>query len=225
MTTIELAANANANMIECPVCFENIGDKNSCVTTCGHKFCLNCLLQSYNSLNNCPLCRETLNANEKPEDEDDDDYDDDYDDEDDDDSITLEDSENEEDMSETGTEQTTDIAKLATVENITNELKKHGYTMEDIVSMYLDRPLIKDTVQHTVNGKIMYFELEIQNQVRKKMVDTIIDDLDDIAKREYDENELMGMEDHRSMDAERMELLANLPFSMSTFDDDEDVVW
>jgi len=208
------AVNANTDTIECPVCFEHIGDKNSCVTNCGHRFCLNCLLQSYNSLNNCPLCRETLNANEK-EDEDDDDEDDDYEDDDDDDSITLDDEDDDEDNSDTATDTTVDIAKLATVEHITSELKKNGYTMEDIVSMYLDRSLTKDTAQHTVDGKIMYFELEIQNQVQKTILDKLIDDLDEIAKNEYNENQLMGMEDTLIVDEETLEMLSHLPFSMN----------
>jgi hypothetical protein len=219
-------ANINDNNIECPVCFDSIGNKNSCVTTCGHRFCLNCLLQSYNTLNNCPLCRETLNVNEKTEDDDDDD--DDYDDEDDDDddgdddSVTLLDSVNDDedyddDMSES-TNQTNDITKLATIENITAELKKNGFSMKDVVSMYLDRPSIKDTHPHTVDGKILFYTVEHHYEERKTLFDKIIDDLDAMVKCEHDENTLMGIEDNLLNDAVNtracMNLLTNLPFSM-----------
>ena len=218
----------NENNFECPVCFENIGNKNSCVTSCGHKFCLNCLLQSYNSLNNCPLCRETLNVNEKPdeEDEDEDDYDEEDDDyEDDDDSVTLEDSENEDDeeLSVSTTEQTTDITKLATVENITDELKTHGFTMEDLVSLYLERPLMKDILSNTVDGKIMQFEVDMKYQISKALLDKIIDVLDYNAKREYDENALMTMEDTSSAEL-CINLLSHLPFSMDMDIGDIDIV-
>ena len=39
---------------------EPLTDKNLAVTSCGHKFCLECLLKHYKSKNNCPLCREDL---------------------------------------------------------------------------------------------------------------------------------------------------------------------
>lgn len=221
---------------ECPVCFDSIGEKNSCITTCGHKFCLNCLLQSYNTLNNCPLCRETLNVNKKPEDDEDNDYaEDDYDDEDDDDedddddeSVTLEDSENDEDdydddSSEIDTDETTDITKLANIDNITNELKKNGFTMEDLVSMYLDRPFIKDTPSYSVDDKLMSFELDMQYQIRRTLLDKIIDDLDYNAKREYEENALMSIEDTLIDNTCQscMNLLAHLPFHL--IDDSYDI--
>ena len=45
---------------ECPVCMEEIGKVNSCVSKCGHKYCLECLLKSFKKKNCCPLCREKL---------------------------------------------------------------------------------------------------------------------------------------------------------------------
>ena len=46
--------------IDCPVCMEPLGKLNNCVSKCGHKFCLECLLKSYRKKNNCPMCREEL---------------------------------------------------------------------------------------------------------------------------------------------------------------------
>jgi hypothetical protein len=227
MSNIETSANNNT--FECPVCFDSIGEKNSCVTTCGHKFCLNCLLQSYHSLNNCPLCRETLNVNEKPhddnddDDDDDDDGDDDDDDDDDEDSVTLGYDDDDDDyMSETSDE-TTDITKLATIENITAELKKNGFTMKDVVSMYLDRPSIKDTEPHVVDGKILFYAVDAQYDQRRTLFDKIIDDLDLIVKCEHDENVLMQMEDVLNIHKMRLELLSNLPFNMEN--DDDIIIW
>lgn len=45
---------------ECPVCYEIIEEKNNCITICNHKFCLQCLLKSYNKNNACPCCRALL---------------------------------------------------------------------------------------------------------------------------------------------------------------------
>jgi hypothetical protein len=50
----------NDNQENCPVCMEPIGKINSCVSKCGHKFCLECLLKSYRIKNNCPMCRKSL---------------------------------------------------------------------------------------------------------------------------------------------------------------------
>ena len=44
----------------CPVCLDDIGEKNSCVTECGHAFCLNCILRSAQENTACPMCRNVL---------------------------------------------------------------------------------------------------------------------------------------------------------------------
>jgi len=45
---------------ECSICYETMGDKNSCVTECGHKYCLKCLLIAMERNNTCPMCRHVL---------------------------------------------------------------------------------------------------------------------------------------------------------------------
>ena len=44
----------------CPICLDEIGEKNSCVTGCGHKFCLKCLYTALRGKNTCPMCRGEL---------------------------------------------------------------------------------------------------------------------------------------------------------------------
>ena len=50
----------STEIIECCICFETIGDKNNCVTPCGHKFCFVCLTKALTNNNTCPCCREVL---------------------------------------------------------------------------------------------------------------------------------------------------------------------
>lgn len=65
----------------CPICFEEIGDTNKCITSCGHLFCCSCLLVTIKRYNNCPICRNQLvPTNDEYEDEDESDFD--YDDDD-----------------------------------------------------------------------------------------------------------------------------------------------
>ena len=66
-------------LIECCICYETIGDKNNCVTPCGHKFCFVCLTKSLTTNNTCPCCREVL-VESPEEDDDDSDYENDSDD-------------------------------------------------------------------------------------------------------------------------------------------------
>ena len=56
-------------LVECCICYETIGDKNNCVTPCGHKFCFVCLTKALTTNNTCPCCREVLV--ESPEEDDD----------------------------------------------------------------------------------------------------------------------------------------------------------
>jgi len=44
----------------CPVCYENIQDKNYIVTKCNHVFCNDCLFQSLKVNSTCPICREDI---------------------------------------------------------------------------------------------------------------------------------------------------------------------
>jgi hypothetical protein len=50
----------NNEQTDCPVCMESLGKINSCISKCGHKFCLECLLKSYRKKNSCPICRTSL---------------------------------------------------------------------------------------------------------------------------------------------------------------------
>jgi len=45
---------------ECSICYDAIGNKNSCVTECGHQFCFKCIATSMQYNNTCPCCRSNL---------------------------------------------------------------------------------------------------------------------------------------------------------------------
>ena len=54
-----------SNDTECAICFETLENTNICITKCGHKYCLTCILQhSDNDTSkkgvNCPMCRTTI---------------------------------------------------------------------------------------------------------------------------------------------------------------------
>jgi len=52
-----------ARMSACAICLTtevSVGGKNSCVTECGHIFCLTCILRASQENTACPLCRNVL---------------------------------------------------------------------------------------------------------------------------------------------------------------------
>jgi hypothetical protein len=104
--------------IECCICFETIGQKNNCVTPCGHAFCFNCLTKSLTHNNSCPCCRAVLV--EVPEE--------DIDESDDEDEDDDEDYEHEEEEDDDGN-----------VDVITERFLKAGYTAVDIMSLLTGR--------------------------------------------------------------------------------------
>lgn len=64
--------------VECPICFDCIGEKNNITTECGHKFHASCLMTNV-SLNGfgCPCCRTAMAETPEQEDDDDTEYTDD----------------------------------------------------------------------------------------------------------------------------------------------------
>ena len=42
---------------ECPICYNELGATNFCVTKCGHKFCMDCVTQHLANSIACPMCR------------------------------------------------------------------------------------------------------------------------------------------------------------------------
>jgi hypothetical protein len=112
--TFEEAASESVKQteeVECCICYEPIGEKNNCVTQCGHKFCLKCLMMSMSRNNTCPCCRTELIPSSEEEDDQDEDF---------------EDDEEEEEA-------------VCEIEELTERLQKNGFTMVDILSMLIQR--------------------------------------------------------------------------------------
>jgi hypothetical protein len=103
---------------DCCICFETIGEKNTCVTECGHKFCLKCLMTAMTRNNACPMCRTKLideQDDSDNEEEEEDEAEDDYD---------------EEEVNERESDD-------PDVEEYVDRFEKAGLTMMDVVSLWL----------------------------------------------------------------------------------------
>jgi hypothetical protein len=159
---------------ECCICYEAIGKKNNCTTPCGHSFCFECMMKSLGHNNTCPCCRAVLQEEPANDDEDDEEYDD-----------SEEDIESGDE--EDGNDFMLEFHQIATPDVISEQLAKLGYTMVDILALYLNR-IDRDLPRNT-------------REFTQKMVtdiDTIIETSDDDAKRCYEERNEMGEEDVRT---------------------------
>ena len=151
LVNAEINNEKKTSQVECSVCYENIGEKNNCITPCGHTFCFKCMMSCLNYKNTCPICRQVLQeeindevSEEFSEEEDGDD---------------IEEENNWEIISdgnwgihnaflpgmnsqlpaiplETMTNISTSNNYKATPRKITDKIKAHGYTLEDIIVLW-----------------------------------------------------------------------------------------
>ena len=120
--------NAPVELGECPICYDELTMVNFTVTRCGHAMHASCVFDSLEYRTDCPLCRTQLVLEKKDKDEDEDEDEEDDEDEDED-----EDSENNSEDGESVVETTNTI----TLEQLTLKLFNMGYTVADIIRIYV----------------------------------------------------------------------------------------
>jgi len=149
--------NEQTQIVECPICYDEIDQLKNCVTTeCGHQFHCKCLMQ--NSATNgfsCPMCRSIMaeEAVSDSESEDSQYYEDEDDNEEadieamDDNTLTSfrmfhqqldgEEVEEEPEVPEENAEENAEEIPKPSLETITAKLVAQGFTMEDMVKCLL----------------------------------------------------------------------------------------
>jgi hypothetical protein len=171
-------------MKECAICYEVIGKTNACVTPCGHEFCFKCMVKSFQTNDSCPMCRanylekdECLHSDSEDEEDDDE---------------TLYDSDEEYVTSSVSyLNNITEKIIFATPEQISKNLQKQGYTMEDIVSLLTNR----------VNRENERYSQSFICRLIKD-VDDITTKCDDEKERIINERKMMSLEDTRIKEIE-----------------------
>jgi hypothetical protein len=107
---------------ECCICYETIGEKNNCITDCGHRFCFGCMLKAMTYNTSCPCCRKELLEEE-------------------------EETENDTEINESDTDESgLDINEedIGDIEDIAERMEKEGITMLDVVSVLFNSYSKKD---------------------------------------------------------------------------------
>ena len=57
---IEMSLKKQKIHDNCPICLNQMQDTNTVTTSCNHRFCFQCLMDSCKVKNNCPLCRKEI---------------------------------------------------------------------------------------------------------------------------------------------------------------------
>ena len=166
---------------ECSICYDQLGEKNNCTTPCGHIFCFECMMQALNRNNLCPCCRSPLKEEpEESEDESDEEDDDEYE------WDPL--AENINHWREgTNFYNMTANDEHATPKTIAKKIQDAGYTMEDLVTIWLER-IDRSSERYKDNNFVKKMVSDIENLVDKED--------EDRCDRE-NEMEQMGNEDIR----------------------------
>jgi len=167
-TSSETSSFVTSTETDCCICFETIGEKNNCITECGHKFCFKCLATAMTRSNTCPCCRKPLietNYEESDYESEENDYNDDDDGE---------------DNSEQHIEPNKDYK--GNIEEIAERLEKSGITMLDMASLLFN--------------KFSKINEKYSNEYVTKLC-KIIDQINEDAEQESVEIEQMGNEDIR----------------------------
>ena len=111
--------------VECCICYETIGEKNNCVTECGHRFCFGCMLKAMTYNTACPYCRKELLEDNVVEEDEDEEY------------QTGEEAEDEDEDSESETEH-------GHIEDIVQRMESQGITMLDLASVLFNKYSTRD---------------------------------------------------------------------------------
>lgn len=171
---------SNCEIAECCICLEEIGKTNNCTTACGHSFCLQCLMKSLSRNTSCPMCRAAV-----IEDEDD---------------LGSQDSDTDEDDNDEDDEDDEDDDNHATSDLIAARFQEKGYTMADLISVYICRYKRDDPEKQTDD-----FIKKVCNDF-----DEIIENTDNEIEQLQIDRENMMEEDDRSIQYSSISLLEEI---------------
>ena len=182
--------------IECCICFEVIGEKNNCVTPCGHKFCFVCLTKALSINNTCPCCRQVLVEVEDDDEVQESEYDSEYSDEDEysDEGENSDDEDDDftfHDMSELSLEDFNDNAEL-----VYEKMMKNGITTKEVMQMLLE----------FLYGR---YRADLREQVDRKICDVVNKEIIELIKEtRIKKEQMMFLQEDKPSNVNALEMIA-----------------
>ena len=177
---------------ECAICYDTLGSTNTCTTPCGHEFCFKCMMSALNHNNRCPCCRSILKEEIVEEDDSDDEEEYEWN--------PLDENIN---YWREGTtfHNISNDDQLATPKIIAKKIEEAGYTMEDLVSIWLER-IDRSSERYNDNNFVKKMVSDIEN---------LVDNEDSEMETRVDEMDMMGKEDHRTSQLESNDVFERFP--------------
>ena len=175
----------------CPVCFEVIGLTNNCITPCGHKLCLICMLKCIKQKNSCPCCR-TILIEENDIDDNTEYEEESYEEESYEESLYETDATPEDYNTEDEPYQEPyEDPYLVSLDRIADELKIRGYTLLDILYFTFNENYRKSRIE--ISSTPSYTFKQFQDLVYGLDEELLNEEL----LRELNENKLMAENDNK----------------------------
>lgn len=147
----EFDENCDTKVFACSICYENVaGNKNSCVTECGHQFCFGCIMRTIKSntatSNCCPICRTAMFERDESESESD---------------------------SDSESESEDDELPKASIDQITRRLQSECVLMSDLVALLLGRYDDTFTKEYVDSMDILFDSIvnREDSRIRRQVVD------------------------------------------------------
>lgn len=182
--------------IECCICFEVIGEKNNCVTPCGHKFCFVCLTKALSTNNTCPCCRQVLIELEDDHEVQESEYESEYSDEDEysDEGENSDDEDDDftfRDMGELSLEDLNDNAEL-----VYEKMMKKGITTKEVMQMLLE----------VFYGR---YRDDLREQVDRKICDVVNKEIIELIKEtRIKKEQMMFLQEDKMSNINALEMIA-----------------
>jgi hypothetical protein len=154
--------------MECNICFENIGDRNSSVTKCGHHFCFSCITTAMHYSINCPCCRTQIMENPNVH--------------------------NNNEMVDYTLDHISNMG-VGNIDDVARHLEQKGVTMIDVLSYYNNRYNSRGINYQMINDTWLYMIEWLEDIIPRTIQE--VDDLHLDKAREQYERYLFRMEDRK----------------------------
>jgi hypothetical protein len=194
--------------IECCICYEIIGEKNNCVTPCGHKFCFVCLTKALTNNNTCPCCREVLLESSEEDEDDESEWEENSFTDDDDDNSDQEDEEDEYDINvrNTGREMKVEDFTDNTLE-LYKKMRERGLTKKELMQSVLSYFVVFGNPD--LSGELFAQTEEINDKISKILKDSVLELNKELKEKEsLNKEQMMFLKEDKERNINALDMIA-----------------
>jgi hypothetical protein len=194
--------------IECCICYEIIGEKNNCVTPCGHKFCFVCLTKALTNNNTCPCCREVLLEASEEDEDDESEWEENSNSDDEDDNSDQEDEEDEYDINirNTGREMKVEDFTDNTLE-LYKKMRERGITKKELMQSVLSYFVVFGNPD--LSEELFTQTEQINDKISKILKDSVLDLNKELKEKEsLNKEQMMFLKEDKERNINALDMIA-----------------